>query len=190
MFRKHSVFITKWPALHFLLISIISHFLTAELYFHTQDKTQKPDPRAHYTSRSLLKISLPIFVWGNASVQCAGSSCRCSKMSASHRKQFNNSMFPFFENAVLFVLPGTPSQSRDMSPTFSPPVIWAWSQQGFPCRGVGDGPYFVWPGTSLSFSHRGPNWEYYKISLPLTVRHTRSSTRRGGNAERTRKSRL
>lgn len=49
---------------------------------------------------------------------CAGRSCGCSKTTSAHRKRCV-SMFSFFVNG-LFVLPGTPSQSGDTSPTFGP----------------------------------------------------------------------
>lgn len=94
----------------------------------------------------------------------------------------SNSVFPLFcKRCFVCASWNTFTEHRHKSYIQPSSVSWAWSQQGFPSRGVGDGPYFVWPGTSLSFSHRGPYWEYYYIRLHPNQTHAH----RGGSAERT-----
>lgn len=89
-----------------------------------------PYPKASLFCMALSLPSKTDYFWSSlsslrvsASVMCVNRSYRCSKIPCSQRKLLNTSMFPCFFVNVLFVLPGTPSQNRETSPTFSPPLL-------------------------------------------------------------------
>lgn len=144
---ENSAFITEWPALHWLLsyrnISIVSHFWQQGLCFHTRARAQE----TWSTSTLYLEVTRE-----NKSVDICGRHRLLAEVIQAGLTHNTFQRLLFF--LVTVVAPvcaswNTFTEQRYESYIQPSSVIRACCQQGFPCRGVGDWPHFVWTGTSL-----------------------------------------